>query len=97
MRFNWICFCSLTAERTIEIRDGAVVAGGLPDGPDGLADSETIEGLLTLIQTALDEDAAAINVTYHPTLGYPLEAHIDYDLRTIDEELGFTIHQLTLR
>lgn len=99
MRLNWICFCgpNFAAERTLEVRNNAVTSGTIPGEIGVRADHQTVERLFDLIEDAIDERAAALNVTYHSTLGYPLQADIDYDLRMADEELGFTVHQLTLQ
>ncbi|MBT5773744.1 MAG: hypothetical protein HOH95_05130, partial [Dehalococcoidia bacterium] len=84
-------------EVDLEIRGRKIRTTGPPRSTVALVGRQTIDGLFNLIEEAIDQRAAAINVTYHPTLGYPLDAYIDYDLRIADEELGFTIHQLTLR
>lgn len=99
LRLSWLCFCgpNFPAQRTLEVRNNAVTSGAIPGETGTLADHQTVERLFTLIEDAINQRAAAINITYHSTLGYPLQAYIDYDLKIADEELGFTIHQLTLR
>jgi hypothetical protein len=50
----------------------------------------TIDGLFAILQDAIDEQAVSIRADFHPQLGYPTEAFIDYVANIADEELGFT-------
>jgi len=97
MRFSWLCFCpvELVAERTLEVRNNTITSGAIP-GESGVLSQQRIPQLFDIIEEAIEEDAASIEISYHPTLGYPLDASIDYDLSMADEELGFTVHELTL-
>lgn len=99
IRLGWLCFCpvDLITERTIEVRNNAVASGGFPVESGTLAEHQTVDGLFNLIEDALDRDAATLDISYHPTLGYPTQGNIDYDLRMADEEIGFTVHDLALR
>ena len=56
-----------------------------------------IEGLFALIQNAITQNAARIEVSYDETYGYPAELFIDYDERMADEEDRFTISSFTPR
>ena len=56
-----------------------------------------IEGLFALIQNAITQNAARIEVSYDETYGYPAELFIDYDERMADEEDRFTINSFTPR
>ena len=95
MRFNWTCYCDISVV-DLEIRDGSVTSREGTDRDAFRIDQETIPALFAIIEDAINQRAVSLEVTYHPTLGYPLRADIDYALNIIDEELGFTIHQLTL-
>ena len=55
-----------------------------------------MDGLFDLLQSAIDENAYTISAKYHPELGYPTEVWIDYEQQSVDEELGFSIHNLIL-
>lgn len=98
LRLSWLCFCpvDVVAERTLEVRNDTITSGAIP-GETGILSQQRIPDLFDLIEDAIDQRAASINVNYHPTLGYPLDANIDYSLNIADEELGFTVHELTLR
>ncbi len=57
----------------------------------------TVDGLFTKIRDARARSAAAINVTYHATLGSPTQLWIDYAASMADEELGFEARDLRAR
>lgn len=56
----------------------------------------TIDGLLDLLQDALDRDAESIGAAFDPTTGAPLTLFIDYDIRVADEEVGFYLDRIDL-
>lgn len=99
------CFCFLfpddpnASSVDLEVRNGAVVSGATNNGValDPVPSLFVpIEELFDRIQGAIDTQAARIDVTYH-TDGYPLNLFIDRELLMADEEIGYTIHALTLR
>ena len=51
---------------------------------------QSIEDLFNRLQQAIDGDAHAMNVRYHPEMGYPETAYVDYDEWIADEEWGFS-------
>lgn len=57
----------------------------------------TVDGLFAKIRDAKARKAAAINVTYHATLGYPTKLWIDYSAAMADEEVGFEARDLRAR
>lgn len=57
----------------------------------------TVDGLFAKIRDARARSAAAINVTYHATLGYPTQLWIDYSAAMADEEVGFEARDLRAR
>ena len=83
--------------RENRIQNAAFVEGDVPI-PRYVAIERypTMDGLFDLLQSAIDEKAHTISAKYHPELGYPSEVWIDYEHRTVDEELGFSIHNLIL-
>ena len=54
----------------------------------------TVEALFDLLQDAYDQGAARVDVTYHPTLGYPMSLYIDVSEMMADEEVGYTVEGL---
>ncbi len=102
--FQWSCFClpDYVAQVNITVRENRIHGAAFVEGdipiPLEVAKERyrTMEGLFNLLQSAIDENAETISVTYHPELGYPTEVWIDYDERIADEERGFTIHSLSV-
>ncbi|MCY4391911.1 MAG: DUF6174 domain-containing protein [Chloroflexi bacterium] len=97
----WTCFCpeDYRADTQVTVGGGNVVAvsavapnaGPIP-APERFV---PIEGLFALIQDAITQGAARIEVSYDETFGYPAEVFIDYDKRMADEEDRFTISSFT--
>ncbi len=103
MNFAWRCLCTTEHVQPVdlEVRDraltaGAVAADGAALNADRLAEYRTVEGLFDLIQAAIDDGAATIDVTY-AARGYPAQVEIDYALRLSDDERGFVISSLDTR
>lgn len=97
------CFCAFRDQMplTIEVKDGKVVSMTGVDGEAIASDDinyefflqyATIDALFTKIETAkADPEAGEVTVTYDPTLGYPVDAAIDYIELAADDEMYFTI------
>ncbi len=93
----WTCFCpeeylaetrvSVSGGEVTEVRSAAQNSGTVP-APERFV---PIEGLFALIQNAIAQDAAEIEVSYDETYGYPSRLFIDYDDRMADEEESFAI------
>jgi hypothetical protein len=92
------CFC--TPEHAgpveVEVRGGnpvhaRYVSSGAPAQPQPFASMDSVEDLFDTISRSLDREPEKASVTYDATLGYPVSAHFDYDLRTADEEGGFQV------
>ena len=102
--FQWSCYCTMdfVAEVNItvienRIQGAAFVEGGVPIPLDAaIKRYKVMDGLFDLLQSAIDDNAHTISAKYHPELGYPTEVWIDYEQNSVDEELGFSIHNLIL-
>jgi len=102
--FQWSCYCTMdfVAEAKIGVRGSRINGADFVEGnvpiPLDLANVryKTVDGLFDLLQSAIDENAHTISAKYHPELGYPTEVWIDYEQNSVDEELGFSIHNLIL-
>ena len=102
--FQWSCYCTMdfVAEVNItvgenRIQGAAFVKGDVPIPLDAAVERyKVVESLFDLLQSAIDENAHTIAAKYHPELGYPTEVWIDYEQNSVDEELGFSIHNLIL-
>ncbi len=99
----WTCFCpeEYRADTQITVDGGKVttVSSAAPNvgtipAPERFL---VIEGLFALIQNAITQNAARIEVSYDETYGYPAELFIDYDERMAEEEDRFTISSFTPR
>ncbi len=97
MEFSWQCFCpqDYTDKVIIEIAaDGSIKSVVRQRDGQALPSSDherymNVDGLFNLLQEAIDKKAYKIDVGYHPELGYPTHAFIDYANNVIDEERGF--------
>lgn len=82
--------------KLVEVVDGLVVAiDGSPvetTGPNSLSldEAPTLDGLFTIIQDAINENAFRVGITYDEQYGYPTSIGIDYDETVADEELFVT-------
>jgi hypothetical protein len=64
-------------------RDGAIV-------PAEYAELfPSVEGLFDIIETARREGAAQLDVSYDPTLGYPVRIAIDWHATHVDDEVTY--------
>ena len=99
----WTCFCpeEYRADTQVTVSDGSVTAVDSADpGIDAIPMPERfipIDGLFALIQDAITNDAARIEVAYDETYGYPVSLFIDHDERMADEETRFAISSFTPR
>ncbi len=97
----WNCFCPIeyTVDAEVTVSGGAVASVASAD-PAVLNIPEPerflpIKALFVLLQTAIDENAARIDVTYNKEFGYPEQFFVDYHENIADEERGFVIRRLT--
>ena len=102
--FQWSCYCTMdfVAQVNITVLENRIHSAAYVDGDVSIPLEvaieryEAMDGLFDLLQSAIDENAYTISANYHPDLGYPIEVWIDYEKNSVDEELGFTIHNLIL-
>ena len=96
----WNCFCprEYTANAEVTVRGGAVVSVASADpAVPNIPDPErfvSVKALFAVLQSAIDENAARIDVTYNAQFGYPEQFFIDYHEMMADEERGFIIRSL---
>lgn len=97
------CYCGGGGVPVVlTVREGAV-AGVRPVDPTHPRPGEswfrpddfhTVDELFEILERALREDAVAYRADYHPELGYPTSASIDFERNVIDEEMGWTARAL---
>ena len=91
------CFCLPEGPLQITVQGGVVVSaidigtlGGQPVSAQRLAQLLTIDGFLDLVGRA-QRDAASVNVSFDPALGYPATLSIDWVAQVIDDEVSYRI------
>jgi len=79
------CFCASPFAATMTVRDGKVknVSAKPWYGP------RTIPGMFRIVGQAIKNKVAVLDVTYHPTLGFPRTTWIDYIAMAADDEIGY--------
>jgi hypothetical protein len=102
--FTWQqgCFCPTEMTRPIritvetgQIKSAVYADDHLPVSASVQSSLLTIEGVFDLIQHAIDEHAARIDVQYDP-LGFPSSLYIDVSMRLADEERSIAISDVQL-
>ena len=53
----------------------------------------TIDELFDFVQSAIDQNAAEIDVSYDVTLGHPIDIDVDISRRFFDDDVGFRIRE----
>lgn len=97
------CFCAFRDQMplTIEVKDGKVVSmidsKGQPVTQFGeLFDTyNTIDKLFAKLDAALNGEADSTTVEYDSAKGFPTSIYIDYIQEAADDEIGFTVSNLT--
>lgn len=90
------CLPEMSGPVVVVVREGRVESRRyVPSGGPVDATFEdlfpTVDGLFGLIADAAQQDSARLEVTYHPTLGYPTSIVIDYHPVYVDDEVYYYI------
>jgi hypothetical protein len=87
------CFCSpeYPRARRVRVRDGRPVAPHR-----SVRDYATVPRLFRVVQEAIDEKAAILEVDYRPS-GLPRRIYVDYSFMIADEEQGLRADRLRPR
>ncbi|RWX43416.1 hypothetical protein H206_03122 [Candidatus Electrothrix aarhusensis] len=97
--YKRMCFCPQEEDIVVTVQYGNVTAASyypshnpvLPERLDGLF---TVEELFQVIQKAITNEVAQLDVTYNAELGYPESIFIDVDKQMIDEEMTHLVSNL---
>lgn len=99
--FQASCFCGPEAQEPVRVavEDGDVVSvtsveTGEPAQPAFPGETLTVEGLFSFLADALAGEPASFEATYHPGLGHPTSASIDFEEQVVDEEFAFEVREL---
>ena len=90
------CFCTISGESDLRIKNGAIVEiDGIVDGDETFDDRSepfyTIDAIFDEIDLMLETEGSDASVTYDEELGYPTEVFLDRSVHSIDDELTITI------
>lgn len=99
--YNEVCECPpvLSRPNLVEVRSGRVWRVTLTD-TEQIVDEQTealfpsVNDLFDRIDAAIRQEAASIQVSYDPTLGYPTEITIDWNPMAVDDETKITVTDL---
>lgn len=93
-----VCFCAFVGWLEVSVAGGTVQQVTALEEEDvpawATADYPTVDELFDILEEAVVQDAAQIEVTWHASMGYPESFYIDYSKNVADEELGHDIRSL---
>lgn len=99
--YQYLCRCviELTEPVRITVRADTVATVTIaetnePANPDFRRFYLTVDQVFALIEDAIDRQADQIAATFHPDLGYPAVARIDYRVGAAGEEIEIRIAEL---
>ena len=92
------CFCAFRDQMplTVEVQNGEIVSIIAADGSAIASDNElyatfeqhaTVERLFSDVESAVNDGADTVAVTYDSAYGFPADVQIDYSQNVADEEL----------
>lgn len=64
---------------------------GEPVSEQLAANFPSVSGLHQLVRDAMAARASRLDVTYHPSLGYPAAISIDYHQQMVDDEVSYSV------
>jgi len=98
--FELHCHCIEEPHRPVVVwvRNGAVYDAVYADNGGPVPDEDlrfyrTIDGLFEVIGDAINRRADFLDVEYDREYGYPRFVEIDYEYRTADDEVSFTVRR----
>ncbi len=94
------CFCPLPSNEPLKVsvkNDKITQVVNLNNNQviTDLTLPKTIEELFNIIKDAIQRNADEILITYDPTLGYPTRVEIDYQKILADDEITYTVKDLS--
>ena len=98
--YDVTCLCEATDDPIeIEVRGSLLASAAYADTdqpvPGSLqASLPTIDDLFTMIEQAIDQRVHLIEVSYHPTMGYPTRISIDNSFNVAADEVVHVVREL---
>lgn len=100
MTFQRLCQCSIEflipvriIVRGDTIREVTDLDTGVPVEESIEAAFLAVDGVFDVIQEAINRNAAAIDVSYNSTFGYPVDVDIDLSRSRFDDDVRFQIRE----
>lgn len=97
--YKRMCFCPPEEDIAVMVQYSNVTAASYypsnnPVMPERLDSLLTVEELFQVVQKAITDEVAQLDVTYNSELGYPEHIFIDVDKRMADEEMTHLVSNL---
>ncbi|MCI5142067.1 MAG: hypothetical protein D3909_10170 [Candidatus Electrothrix sp. ATG1] len=97
--YKRMCFCPPEEDIVVTVQDGDVLSASYipsntPVMPERLDDLMTVEELFQVIQKAITDEVAQLDVTYNSRSGYPERIFIDVHELMADEEMTHMVSKL---
>jgi len=100
-QFNYTrsCFCPALTNVRVTVRNGVVVsarviATGAELSPTERAEIPTIDGLFDVIESAIDQRAHELRVSYDAQMGFPMSIVLDYREMIADDEVFYEVKEV---
>jgi hypothetical protein len=93
------CLPEMVGPVLIKVENGTIVSReyvqtGAPVQSTFADAFPSIDGVFDIVEEAISRDAYRLEVSYHRTLGYPVNIAIDYDEHMVDDEFGVSLSDL---
>ncbi|KTB47504.1 DUF6174 domain-containing protein [Dehalogenimonas alkenigignens] len=92
------CFCppDIVSPVVVKVANGVNIGVAYSKEPKEVTNDffkpfDTIDKLFVIIQKALDDKVASLDVKYHPAYGYPVSISIDRIENAIDDEIAYFV------
>jgi len=90
--YRRLCFCLPEEDVVVSVVNKEIVKASYSPSGSPLSGNDldrllTVEDLFAVIQEAISNDVASIDVFYNANRGYPVKIYIDVDERMADEEI----------
>lgn len=100
MRIERHCECADQYDTELEVVTGEIVSGIHAFSGDPLTQEEldaqlALEDLFAVVQDALDRRVLAVSVQYNQDFGYVQRLFVDYDARTVSDDVEFIVTEYT--
>ncbi len=90
------CFCPTLTNVRVTVRNGVVISARVIATGEELSPAEragipTIDGLFDVIESAIDQRAHELRVSYDAQMGFPMSIVLDYREMIADDEVYYEV------